>query len=256
MLSAGQWPILDHDDNPSDVVSQFLDDPARRVRLPERAVLAFLGPRVARHAADEGLPGIDEFQMVTASYPIHRIDRDGRSAALVEVPIGAAAAVMVAEYLIKRGVRTIVAVGSCGALVGFGEGEFLVPVRALRDEGTSYHYLPPAEWVATDPQVTAACLAAARGRGHAAVTVDTWTTDGFFRETPGMIARRVEQGCQVVEMECAAIAACAEFRGVRFGQLLFTADSLASETYDRRDFGVDSHEVALRMAVDAVFGVS
>ena len=70
-----------------------------------------------------------------------------------------------------------------------------------------------------------------------------------------MIEYRREQGCEVVEMECSALAAAAQFRGVRFGQVLFTADSLADEAYDPRDWGVDSHEVALRIAIDAAFGV-
>ncbi|MGB3954664.1 MAG: phosphorylase, partial [Brooklawnia sp.] len=127
--------------------------------------------------------------------------------------------------------------------------------RALRAEGTSHHYLPAAESVGTDPQVRAACIAAIEARGHPAVEVTTWTTDGFYRETPAMIDRRLGQGCSVVEMECAAWAAWAQYRGVRFGQILFTADSLAGGVYDPRDWGTGSHEVALRMAIDAAFTV-
>ena len=76
-------------------------------------------------------------------------------------------AVMVAEYLRQRGVRTAVAVGSCGTLRPFGSREFFVPARAAR-QGTSHHYLPAAESVGTDPQVRAACIAAIEARGHPA----------------------------------------------------------------------------------------
>ena len=182
---------------------------------------------VRAHAAAEGLPEVGVADFVTTRFPIHLVERDGREVALVEAPIGAPAAVMVAEYLRQRGVRTAVAVGSCGTLRPFEAGEFFVPARALRAEGTSHHYLPAAESVGTDPQVRAACIAAIEARGHPAVEVTTWTTDGFYRETPAMIDRRLGQGCSVVEMECAAWAAWAQYRGVRFGQILFTADSLA-----------------------------
>ena len=255
MLTPGAFPILDNDDDPVDGLSAHFRAQTSAFEMLEVAVLAFLGPKVAAHAAAEGAREIYRFDMITASYPVYRIERDGRAIALVELPVGAAAATVVADDLFMGGLKAAVAVGSCGALRPLAEGEFVVPTRALRAEGTSYHYLPPSEWVETDPGVSAACVAAIEGRGHPASTVTTWTTDGLFRETAAMIEYRREQGCEVVEMECSALAAAAQFRGVRFGQVLFTADSLADEAYDPRDWGVDSHEVALRIAIDAAFGV-
>lgn len=254
MLTLGDWPILDHDDDPEDLVSQLIK-PASGSPWPERAVLAILGPQVLAHAQAERLAQLGTVDFVTARLPVFVTERAGRSVALVESPIGAPAAVMVAEYLRQRGVRIVVAVGSCGALRAFGEGEFVVPVRALRDEGTSYHYLRPDRWVSTDARVRAACAQAIIGRGHRAVEADTWTTDGLFRETPALVEKRVQQGCSVVEMECAAWSAWAEAQRVAFGQILFTADSLAGGGYDPRDWGVGSHEIALRMALDAAFSV-
>ena len=68
--------------------------------------------------------------------------------------------------------------------------------------------------------------------------VMTWSTDSFYRETAEKVAYRKEEGCSVVEMECAALAAVAQLRGVVWGELLFTADSLADlENYDSRDWG-------------------
>ena len=66
-----------------------------------------------------------------------------------------------------------------------------------------------------------------------------------------MVKYRLKEGCSVVEMECAALAACARKRGVRFGQFLFTADSLANvHAYDARSFGRGSHEKALLLGLD------
>ena len=66
-----------------------------------------------------------------------------------------------------------------------------------------------------------------------------------------MVKYRLEEGCSVVEMECAALAACCRKRGAKFGQFLFTADSLANvHDYDARSFGYDSHEKALLLGLD------
>lgn len=75
----------------------------------------------------------------------------------------------------------------------------------------------------------------------------------FFRETPKLIQKRKLQGCEVVEMECAALAACAQFRHVVFGQVFFTADSLANvKNYHERDWVAAAHEKALILAANLV----
>ena len=84
----------------------------------------------------------------------------------------------------------------------------------------------------------------------------TWTTDGFYRETKEMILYRKEEGCSVVEMECASMAACANMRNVVFGQLLFTADSLADiYSHDGRNWGNEHFAYAMTLAFDAVLEV-
>ncbi len=87
--------------------------------------------------------------------------------------------------------------------------------------------------------------------GFQVKSVTTWTTDGFYRETEKMIANRRAEGCDVVEMECSAFAACADFRSISFGQLLFTADSLAKVDYQPRGWGTGVHATALSLAHDA-----
>lgn len=83
--------------------------------------------------------------------------------------------------------------------------------------------------------------------------VITWSTDGFYRETKDMVEYRINEGCKVVEMECSALAAVAEFRGAVWGEILFTADSLANvEKYDPRGFGGDSIEYALKLSLDTL----
>ena len=83
--------------------------------------------------------------------------------------------------------------------------------------------------------------------------VITWSTDGFFRETKEKVAYRKSEGCAVVEMECSALAACADFRGATWGMILYTADSLADvDKYDVRNWGGNAYEYALTLCLDAV----
>ena len=133
------------------------------------------------------------------------------------------------------------------------ENAFIVPTKALRAEGTSYHYLPAERFIELDEEPIAVIEETFKKHSHPFVTCTTWSTDGFCRETKDMVKYRLEEGCSVVEMECAALAACCRKRGAKFGQFLFTADSLADvHEYDARDFGMSSHEKAILLGLDVL----
>ncbi len=244
-------PILEYDPDADDLIRPGLLARLGGDRLPRVGVVTFLGDISRSWVAKQGWPVGSTVDMVTGTFPIWTGPYDGVPLALAELPVGAPAAVIVVEQMLAAGVDTIVAVGSCGALEPVEMGEFLLPVRALRDEGTSYHYLAPSRWVETDPDVRRACRAALEARGLRGTDCDTWTTDGFFRETSGLVARRREEGCSVVEMECAALAACARLRGARYGQILYSADTLAGEEHDIRGWGHATRGTALLAALDA-----
>ena len=131
------------------------------------------------------------------------------------------------------------------------ENEFLVPTKALRDEGTSYHYLPASRSVEIDRMALDAIEKTFATLNLPFRECTTWTTDGFFRETKDMVEYRKAEGCSTVEMECAALAACAQKRGAVFGQILYTADSLANVyAHDDRDWGRSSLRKALEICIE------
>ncbi len=155
------------------------------------------------------------------------------------------------DWLISYGVKKIISTGSCGVLCDLPENYFLVPEKAIRDEGTSFHYLPPARYVDIDFEMLEAIENYFNRRNIPYKKCMTWTTDGFFRETKKKVLARRNEGCSCVEMECSALAACAKFRGVKFGQFLFTADSLhAVDAYDERGWGMNSLRPALEIAIE------
>ncbi len=167
--------------------------------------------------------------------------------------MGSASSTQILDWLIGYGVRKVIAAGSCGVLEEIPENVFLVPVKALRDEGTSYHYIPPSRYVELNQEARISIEKTFEKWKLPYVECITWTTDGFYRETQDMVNYRKEEGCAVVEMECASLAACAQFRGICFGQILFTADTLADvEDYRERGFGEDSFEIAMRICMDII----
>ena len=113
--------------------------------------------------------------------------------------------------------------------------------------------MPPSRFVELNREVLNSMEQTLKKMNLPYTECTTWSTDGFYRETRDKIEYRKSEGCMVVEMECSALAACAKLRGAKFGQLLFTADSLANEdAYDERDWGSKSLEKALLLCLDIV----
>lgn len=241
-------PILEHDTNP---MALIMNNRQPEIVLPKRAVYAFLGDTIDAYAQQVGAEVIEVFQTVGRDTNIYRIFHRGEELCLCRAPLGGSAAVQLMDWLIGHGVESIITAGSCGALAELPENAFLITSRALRDEGASYHYLPPSRYVEIPEKGRKIIEEVLSERGLKYTECTTWSTDGFFRETEAMVAYRREEGCLTVEMECASLAACAQFRGVVFAQLLYTADSLAdAQNYDERSWGADSLEPALDLCLD------
>jgi uridine phosphorylase len=140
------------------------------------------------------------------------------------------------EDVIAMGSKKFIACGGAGVLdKTIGMGQIVIPKNAVRDEGTSYHYLPPSRDVDASQEGISAIQEVLEIHDIPYVVGKTWTTDGIYRETPEKISLRKAEGCLTVEMECAAFFAVAGFRNVVFAQLLYGGDDLSSSIWDSRD---------------------
>jgi uridine phosphorylase len=144
---------------------------------------------------------------------LYRVMEAGLELGIIGCAVGASFAVLIAEQLFASGCRLLISVTSAGRLAELRLPPYFILIeRALRDEGTSYHYLPPAEFSAADPKL----LDAVRGAfAHLPIPVEvgaTWTTDAPFRETPETIGVMKAKGLLAVEMEAAALYAFSEAR--------------------------------------------
>ena len=111
-------------------------------------------------------------------------------------------------------------------------GKVMVPTAAYRDEGTSYHYAPAADYVTVGKAETVAeCM---KANGIPYVLGKTWTTDSFYRETRNNFEKRKADGCISVEMECAGAQAMCDFRGLELYPFFTSGDLLDAPEWDDR----------------------
>ena len=164
--------------------------------------------------------------------PIYRFTYQGQTLGLFMSTIGGPATVGILEEVWVKGAEKVLLFGTCGGLdEALTAGNLIVPTAAYRDEGTSFHYLPPSDYVEIPTSDQLAAIFDELGLPY--VKSKTWTTDAIYRETPGKAAERRAEGCGAVEMECASVMAAAQFRGKEVYQFLYTADSLAGSEWER-----------------------
>ncbi|MHA1595784.1 MAG: nucleoside phosphorylase [Candidatus Baldrarchaeia archaeon] len=145
---------------------------------------------------------------------------------------GAPAAVHNLELLIAAGARYFIVFGGAGAIQeDLKPGDLVIATRAIRDEGTSYHYLPPSRFVDASAMVIEALKEACRVSNADYREGTVWTTDAIFRERRDVLERYKSWGVLACEMEAAALYAVSKFRGVEAGVLLYISDSIAGDKW-------------------------
>ena len=244
-------PLFIHD-YPQDAVINP-DHESLNYKLPKKLIYAFVTKEnIDKFLARYSYRIVGSMETISFNPNVYEIDYEGQKIGLCQAPLGAPAATQLLDWLIGYGVKQVLAVGSCGSLEDFEENEFVIPTKAIRDEGTSLHYLPASESIELNSKFVQRVEQTLQDFNYRIHEVITWTTDGFYRETKEVGEYRIQEGCSVVEMECSALMACCQFRGVRFGQMLFTADSLAdTHNYQERGWGKESWSVALSLCLEA-----
>lgn len=221
------YPILEFDPDREAIYSPQ-HHIVRSAEVPECCVLCFFHDVLTGLRERGAAVPVATLGSEMGPNPVYRIMVGERPVALVHPGVGAPMAAFFLEELIALGCTTFIACGGAGVLDReIAVGHLVVPTAAIRDEGTSYHYLPPAREVAPDPVALAAIERTLTRRGVAYHRAKTWTTDGLYRETPARVARRRAEGCATVEMEAATLFAVAQFRAVPLAQILYGGDDVS-----------------------------
>lgn len=216
--------------------------------VPESVILAFQSV-VPDAAASEAYRSL--------SFPsdeMYVIDREGVDIGVYgEFGIGAPMTGAVVETLAALDVETVMILGGCGTLQSDVDGsEALVIEDAIRDEGTSYHYLDPGERARAHSSIVAGLKAAAQSADVSFRVGSTWTTDAIYRETVPEVERYASQGVLAVEMEVAALLAVADYYDLDAGALLAAFDAVRPEEWVPRVDGERRLERLLPVATAAL----
>ncbi|MCI2069338.1 MAG: nucleoside phosphorylase [Bacilli bacterium] len=178
----------------------------------------------------------------SAPISIYLLEYQGKKICFYNSPMGSALAasfMLEASYL--TGAKKFIAFGTAGRLdKSIPPLAFIVPTSAYRDEGLSYHYAPPKDYIRIKNHATIEKFL--KEEGLEFVKGKTWTTDAFYKETEKEIAARKKEGCISVDMECAGMQALADFYGFSFYEFFFGADLLDSQFWEHSVLGTSQDQ--------------
>jgi uridine phosphorylase len=229
------YPILEYDST-----REAFIEPSKVIQpqdMPEHCVICFFADVINKVIAEHNAKKLIENRWEDGPHPVYEIAYQGRRLAFYHPGIGAALTANTLEEVIALGCRKFIACGGCGVLEpGIALGYLIIVSGAIRDEGVSYHYLPPAREVVANELGVAALVTVLENQSIPYRLGKTWTTDAPYRETHGKIAKRRAEGCLVVEMEAAGLMAVAQYRDVILSQVLYGGDDLSGVEWDNRDW--------------------
>lgn len=180
---------------------------------------------------------------VNRDRPIYLFECCGKTLATVLCGVGATLAggdVEELNWLV--GATKFVMFGSAGSLNREATaGKFVIPTEAYRDEGMSYHYAPPADYIAVRNASRVEAIFTELGLPF--VSGRVWTTDAFYRETRDQFEKRKAEGCLAVEMEVAGVQAVCDFYGFELYDFLVTGDVLDAPIYENDGLHGANHDL-------------
>jgi uridine phosphorylase len=250
------WPLHENDLDEPGIIDPMIMHRNRTVHPV--AVLCFFNELLNEMADDGTLTPIYRLRSEIGHNPVYELVVPGGTVSVVHPGVGAPLAAGVLEEMRGLGVTTFVACGGAGALRDeLALGHVMIVESALRDEGTSFHYAAPSRVIDADRLGVEVLESVLHARDVKHFTGRAWTTDAFFRETRSRIARRLDEGCSMVDMESAAFIAVARYHGLRVAQLLYAGDSVAGDNWDSRhwDKATNMRRRLFLLAADAAWAL-
>ena len=208
--------------------------------MPEVAIACFSHKLFNKIVEGGKCEKIAELHNTGEHKDVYEIDYKGNKFSLFKVGVGAPVAVGDIEDMITLGVKKFIIFGNCGVLdESIEDCGIIIPNRALRDEGTSFHYMAPSRDVLLNKNYVKEFKEVLNEFGFDYVEGATWTTDAFYRETRDKVNKRRAEGAITVEMEASALQAVCDFRGCELFIFFYAGDNLAGEKWDERSLSGD-----------------
>ena len=246
------FPILEYDKNTNPLIN-----PKKIINSIEgifkNCTLCFFTRSIEQIIKEYPNKIIYNFIHTGINFPLYELDYKGSKIGLINAAMGSSIAAIQIEELSAIGIKKIISCGSCGVLTKeLTVGHLIIPNIAIRDEGTSYHYIEPSREISVNEHILEIIEKKFIKEKIPYVIGKTWTTDAPFRETPEKIELRKNEGCITVEMELSANLAVSQYNNIEFGQILCSQDSLAGPEWDRRNYKTkeEIREALLKLTLD------
>lgn len=229
------YPILDFD-NKSEEIIKAKDVKKKIEGFPEIIVSIFSRKILNKWALKEDTEIVGFLSSANGKEAVYSTIYKSTKIGFTLAPIGSAFCVGVGEDLLAMGAKKLVYFGSCGVLdSAIKENEIIIPYRAIRDEGTSYHYQEPSMYNYMNEDVVTKVKEVLEELNYKYTMTTCWTTDAFYRETRDIVEKRKLQGAKVVDMETSALIAFSEFRKIKYAHFMYSADNLDATKWDKRN---------------------
>jgi len=233
MINKHDYPILERDTSP---VAKLNPKDLRMHSFDTNKLVITFFPEVIEKLKAEGQIELERVIPGENIVEIYRFT-DSPDILLVQGMVGCPACGGNLDMFNGMGINKVMFCGGGGVLDGsIGVGTLLVVEGAIRDEGFSYHYLPPSRVAAANDRVNGVVTKYMEANGIPYIKGLVWTTDAIFRETEDKIALRRSEGAKIVEMEQAGCLAVAAFRGFDYGSIIYGGDDLSQSEWSDRSW--------------------
>lgn len=219
--------------NPGDIVTKKVD-------FPEVAIACY--SKILFEKIVDKCEGklIGELTNTVGKKNIYEVEYAGKRIAIFNIGAGAPMAATDIEDIHEMGAKKFIIFGNCGVLDKTIEDcSIIIPTEAIRDEGTSYHYMAPSRMIKVNEKYCDQFIKLLQEMEYSYTEGITWTTDAFYRETREKVENRKREGATVVEMEAAAIQAVCNFREIDLLTFFYAGDNLDIPNWDKRSLAGD-----------------
>ncbi len=227
----------------------------KKQEVPEKCVICFFKSIIEKWEKEKRIEKIAKITTTESVSWMYKYTVDEAAVDLLFPGIGAPLAAMHLEFSIATGCSKFLVIGSGGVLDSdLNVGKLVLLDSAIRDEGTSYHYLEAAREIQANRDIVTFLESELKHHNVDFIRGKAWTTDAICRETPKKIKMRKEEGAIVVEMEAASLFAVSQFRNVKMGYLIYCGDDVSGEKWDiRKEFDRKPiREKALELAFEII----
>ena len=232
-MNKNEFPILEFDGISDNIIepSNFI----KKTDMSDRVVMCFYSEVIEKLVNEGKLKEIKTLYSQIGRHPVFELEHKGEKVTVFHPGVGAALGATLMEQVIALGGKKFISCGSGGVLdKKIAVGHILVPNSAVRDEGTSYHYIEPSREISINIKAIKAIEKILNKHKCNYLLTKTWSTDSIYRETRDKMKLRKDEGCLVVEMECSAFCAVAEYRNVIFGQMIYSGDDISCDEWKPR----------------------